>query len=56
MHLVNSHLPVCPSTQVWDRRTMDASGRRSRPAGVFVGHTEGVTHLDSKVRWEDCSA
>ncbi|EFN50915.1 hypothetical protein CHLNCDRAFT_37629, partial [Chlorella variabilis] len=34
--------------KVWDRRTLDASGRRSRPAGVFVGHTEGVTHLDSK--------
>ncbi|PRW59922.1 LEC14B -like isoform X2 isoform A [Chlorella sorokiniana] len=34
--------------KVWDRRTMDASGRRCRPAGVFVGHTEGVTHLDSK--------
>ena len=34
---------------MWDRRTLDASGRRSRPAGVFVGHTEGVTHLDSKV-------
>ncbi|KAI7844730.1 hypothetical protein COHA_001817, partial [Chlorella ohadii] len=34
--------------KVWDRRTMGASGRRTRPAGVFVGHTEGVTHLDSK--------
>lgn len=34
--------------KVWDRRTMDGSGRRSRPAGVFVGHSEGVTHLDSK--------
>lgn len=34
--------------KVWDRRELDASGRRSRPSGVFVGHTEGVTHLDSK--------
>ncbi|KAL4424371.1 hypothetical protein ABPG75_001672 [Micractinium tetrahymenae] len=34
--------------KVWDRRTMGASGRRCRPAGVFVGHTEGVTNIDSK--------
>ncbi|KAL4432013.1 hypothetical protein ABPG77_000280 [Micractinium sp. CCAP 211/92] len=33
---------------VWDRRTVGASGRRCRPAGVFVGHTEGITHIDSK--------
>ena len=42
--------------QAWDRRLMgagDGGGRGCRPAGVFVGHTEGVTHLDSKVggRW-----
>lgn len=35
------------AAQVWDRRCM--GGRRSRPAGVLVGHTEGVTHLDAKV-------
>ena len=28
---------------------MGASGRRTRACVVFVGHTEGVTHLDSKV-------
>lgn len=27
---------------------MDASGSRAQPVGVFVGHTEGVTHIDSK--------
>ncbi|KIW88769.1 uncharacterized protein Z519_10816 [Cladophialophora bantiana CBS 173.52] len=30
--------------QVWDRRSM-ADGR---PAGIFVGHTEGLTYVDSK--------
>jgi len=30
--------------RVWDRRSM-ADGR---PAGVFVGHTEGLTYVDSK--------
>ncbi|KXZ51403.1 hypothetical protein GPECTOR_12g365 [Gonium pectorale] len=50
-------------TQVWDRRTMPAtpspgseaastsgraSGRSARPAGVLVGHTEGLTHLHSR--------
>lgn len=42
--------PTPPPLQVWDRRTMGASGRRCRPAGVFVGHTEGITHIDSKAR------
>ncbi|KAJ3132124.1 hypothetical protein HDU90_007557 [Geranomyces variabilis] len=31
--------------KIWDRRSL---GRDSKPAGVFVGHTEGVTYLDSK--------
>ncbi|TPX62557.1 hypothetical protein PhCBS80983_g00336 [Powellomyces hirtus] len=31
--------------KIWDRRSL---GRNSHPAGVFVGHTEGVTYLDSK--------
>ncbi|ETI28270.1 hypothetical protein G647_00719 [Cladophialophora carrionii CBS 160.54] len=30
--------------RVWDRRSM-ADGR---PAGIFVGHTEGLTYVDSK--------
>eukprot|EP00850_Spirogloea_muscicola_P024283 SM000569S18626 [mRNA] locus=s569:21:2582:- [translate_table: standard] len=31
--------------KVWDRRAL---GARSKPAGVLVGHLEGVTHIDSK--------
>ncbi len=31
--------------QVWDRRAL---GRGAKPAGVLVGHTEGLTHLDSR--------
>ena len=31
--------------QVWDRRTL---GRNPKPAGLFVGHTDGMTHLDPK--------
>lgn len=31
--------------QVWDRRTV---GNNRRPAGLFVGHTDGMTHLDPK--------
>eukprot|EP01087_Luapelamoeba_hula_P001903 TRINITY_DN116_c1_g2_i3.p1 TRINITY_DN116_c1_g2~~TRINITY_DN116_c1_g2_i3.p1 ORF type:complete len:657 (+),score=79.47 TRINITY_DN116_c1_g2_i3:125-2095(+) len=43
--------------RVWDRRCLNAStssttppssGGSVKPAGVFVGHTEGVTHVDSK--------
>ena len=37
--------------KVWDRRTMATGGGPeggARPAGVLVGHTEGVTHIDSK--------
>ena len=30
--------------KVWDRRSM----AESRPAGVFLGHTEGLTYIDSK--------
>ena len=33
--------------KVWDRRTL-ASGAEVRPAGVLIGHTEGITHIDSK--------
>ncbi|KAG1664335.1 hypothetical protein FOA52_011649 [Chlamydomonas sp. UWO 241] len=33
--------------KVWDRRIVDTRGR-CKPVGVFVGHTEGLTHLDSK--------
>ena len=32
--------------RVWDRRTLGA--HRGTPVGVFLGHTEGVAHLDSK--------
>lgn len=32
--------------KVWDRRTLGT--RRATPVGVFIGHTEGVAHLDSK--------
>lgn len=30
--------------QVWDRRAL----RGNRPAGVLIGHTEGITHLHPK--------
>ncbi|KAM0322691.1 hypothetical protein ACHAQA_009282 [Verticillium albo-atrum] len=30
--------------KVWDRRSMGDG----RPAGVFIGHTEGLTYIDSK--------
>ncbi|GMH42992.1 hypothetical protein BSKO_10914 [Bryopsis sp. KO-2023] len=31
--------------KVWDRRVMDPRGHA---AGVLVGHTEGITHIDAK--------
>ncbi|KAJ3277733.1 hypothetical protein HK104_003017 [Borealophlyctis nickersoniae] len=33
------------TVKVWDRRSL---GRSSLPAGVFVGHTEGITFVASK--------
>ncbi|KAJ3033784.1 hypothetical protein HDV00_005824 [Rhizophlyctis rosea] len=33
------------TVKVWDRRSL---GSRARPAGVFVGHTEGITYVASK--------
>ena len=45
---IDSHRPFQESSgklQVWDRRSM---GRRGKPEGSFVGHCEGVTHLDPK--------
>ena len=45
--LVLAHWPVQRSwavAQVWDRRAL----RGTRPAGVLIGHTEGITHLDPK--------
>ena len=33
---------------MWDRRLLGAPGARTTPVGVFVGHTEGVAHVDSK--------
>lgn len=33
--------------KAWDRRTLGAGGRGS-PVAVFIGHTEGVAHLDAK--------
>ena len=33
------------AVQLWDRR----SSLRT-PVGVFVGHMEGITHIDPKVR------
>ena len=41
--LVTSDAMLRP-LQVWDRRAL----RGNRPAGVLVGHTEGITHLDSR--------
>lgn len=32
------------TVKVWDRRSL----ANNRPAGVFLGHTEGVTYIDSK--------
>lgn len=32
--------------KVWDLRQLDAE--HNKPVGVLVGHTEGVTHLDSR--------
>eukprot|EP00798_Chlamydomonas_sp_ICE-L_P015435 gene15435-21521_t len=32
--------------KVWDRRTM--GGGHCSPAGVLIGHSEGITHLDAK--------
>ncbi|KAK9822310.1 hypothetical protein WJX74_006159 [Apatococcus lobatus] len=31
--------------KLWDRRAL---GTRQQPAGVFLGHTEGITHMDSR--------
>jgi WD repeat-containing protein 23 len=31
--------------KVWDRRSLRS---HSRPSGVFIGHTEGVTYVSSK--------
>ena len=47
MQLVVYKWSCCPTyyLQVWDRRTV---GRNPRPAGLFVGHTDGMTHLDPK--------
>lgn len=33
--------------KVWDRRAFGSSGS-NRPAGIFVGHAEGVTNIASK--------
>jgi hypothetical protein len=35
-----------PWMQVWDRRMLGE--RRRRCAGGFVGHLEGLTHIDSR--------
>ncbi|KAI8893224.1 WD40-repeat-containing domain protein [Globomyces pollinis-pini] len=32
--------------KIWDRRSMGKMG--SRPAGLLIGHTEGITHLSAK--------
>ena len=34
--------------KVWDRRSLGDSGRFTRPSGVLVGHTEGVTYVAPK--------
>uniref|UniRef100_A0A7S0WVH0 Uncharacterized protein n=1 Tax=Chlamydomonas leiostraca TaxID=1034604 RepID=A0A7S0WVH0_9CHLO len=46
--------------KLWDRRTVDASAaparqgerrrpsRNSKPVGVLLGHTEGITHMNAK--------
>ncbi len=39
------HISLSLHCQVWDKRTV---GSNSRPAGMFVGHTDGMTHLDPK--------
>ncbi|KAF9576494.1 hypothetical protein EC968_007972 [Mortierella alpina] len=35
------------TVKVWDRRSMGA-GRHSKPSGVLVGHSEGITYVTSK--------
>lgn len=35
-------------TQVWDRRTMRNGRQSNTPVGIFIGHTDGLTHLNSK--------
>ena len=32
--------------KVWDRRTLDESA--SRPVGIFAGHIDGITYIDSR--------
>lgn len=34
--------------KVWDRRSLGDGGRRAKPSGVLVGHTEGITYVDPK--------
>jgi WD40 repeat protein len=34
--------------KVWDRRSLGDSGRHTKPSGVLVGHTEGITYVDPK--------
>jgi WD40 repeat protein len=33
--------------KVWDRRTMNGFGR-AQPVGVFAGHRDGITFIDSR--------
>lgn len=34
--------------KVWDRRSLGETGRHTKPSGVLVGHTEGITYVDPK--------
>jgi WD repeat-containing protein 23 len=34
--------------KVWDRRIMASGDGGGGPVGVLIGHTEGITHIDSK--------
>ncbi|KAG5898105.1 hypothetical protein JTB14_027462 [Gonioctena quinquepunctata] len=34
--------------KVWDKRMCGSSGHHSEPVGVLVGHTDGITYIDTK--------
>ena len=34
--------------KVWDRRSLGDAGRHTKPSGILVGHTEGITYVDPK--------
>lgn len=34
--------------KVWDRRSLGDGGSHTKPSGILVGHTEGITYVDPK--------